>query len=190
MLSSITPLGQRGRSGSWWVSVLAFGVGALAAGAATYSLFGLAGEVIGLDDDVLWVAWVAIAVALLLDAARVRPPGPRRQVNEDWLGTYRDWVVGLGFGLQLGTGIATYVTVWAVWALLLSTMVVGLPAAVLMGVMFGFGRSVLLVRTAGVETAGDLTRSMRVFAGFESRARSLTYAGYSLVLIFGASSAI
>ena len=69
-------------------------------------------------------------------------------------------------------------------------MVVGLPAAAMMGVMFGIGRSVLLVRTAGVETAGDLSRSMSAFAGFENRARSLTYAGYGLVLIFGAFSAI
>jgi hypothetical protein len=169
---------------------LAFGVGAFASGAATYGLFGLSGEALGLSNDLLGVAWVAIAVAFVLDAVRIRPPGPRRQVNEDWLGTYRDWVVGLGFGLQLGTGIATYVTVWAVWALLLSSMFVGFPTAALMGVMFGFGRSVLLIRTAGIETAGDLSHSMRTFAGFENRARSLTYAGYGLVLILGVTSAI
>ena len=35
-----------------------------------------------------------------------RLPSWRRQVNEDWLVGYRPWVVGGGFGLQLGAGVA------------------------------------------------------------------------------------
>jgi hypothetical protein len=127
-----------------------------------------------------------IAVAFGLDVSSVRPPGPRRQVNEDWLGTYRDWVIGFGFGAQLGAGVSTYVMVWATWALLISALFVGLPGAGAMGVMFGAGRAVLLLRTRHVETSVDLNRSMSSFATFEPRARMITNVGYTVVLAIGA----
>ena len=41
---------------------------------------------------------VAAGLWLDLGILGLRLPTTRRQVNEDWLGRYRGWVVGVGFG--------------------------------------------------------------------------------------------
>jgi hypothetical protein len=115
MLASITPLGERSRGFTWWHTALAFAVGAIAAGATGGALLGLLGAlVVGGARPVLVLAIVAAATAV--DVAGVQPPSSRRQVNEDWLGRYRGWVYGVGFGGQLGVGVATIVTTAATYA--------------------------------------------------------------------------
>jgi hypothetical protein len=116
MLASITPLGERGRHSHWAVTMTAFVLAATAAGAAFGAVLG------GIGSAVLPEAWhaharlvvagVLLVVALALDLAGGRGPipGPRRQVDERWLDRYRGWVYGLGYGAQLGVGIATVVT--------------------------------------------------------------------------------
>ena len=43
------------------------------------------------------------------------PPFFKRQVNEYWLGRYRAWVYGSGFGWQIGAGVTTYIMTAAVF---------------------------------------------------------------------------
>jgi hypothetical protein len=109
MLSSITPLGQRGRGMSWSRTVISFWVGALLAGAVVFGLLGVFGEMLGVGRLNPWYTVVVLSIAGVLDLRGLKPPGLHRQVDEDWLGRYRDWVVGLGFGAQLGAGFATII---------------------------------------------------------------------------------
>src|SRR5437588_11810832 len=103
MLASITPLGERGRQSRWAVTVSAFALGATGAAAALGAVLGAAGSLAPGGEDWRLIAFAGAAlVALSLDLAPLRVPGPNRQVNERWLDEYRGWVYGLGFGGQLG----------------------------------------------------------------------------------------
>jgi hypothetical protein len=129
MLSSITPLGERGRQSTWAVTVIAFLLGATGAGAAAGAVAGAAGAVvlpatIGAHARLAAIA-VALAVALVLDALRDPAPGPRRQVNERWLDQYRGWVYGLGFGAQLGIGVSTVISSAATYVALAAAFLSG-----------------------------------------------------------------
>src|SRR5687768_16280205 len=111
MLSSITPLGERGRDNRWWLTAAAYITGSIAGGAAMGATLGAFGGLIrwataGTDpfDGRLPVALLA-AVALLgvlvdLRVAGLRVPTINRQVDERWLDTYRGWVYGVGYGFQ------------------------------------------------------------------------------------------
>lgn len=183
MLSSITPLGQRGRGRSWRRTVVGFWIGALLAALLVFTPVGLFGDLAGLDRLNPWLSLVAIVAAAALDIARVKPFGPHRQVDEDWLGRYRDWVIGFGFGAQLGLGFVTIVPSWGYWAILVVAASMGLPAAVFIGLGFGLGRSLLLVFTRRVGSPSALADLMRRFTGAERGARWVALAGYGLVLL-------
>lgn len=183
MLSSITPLGQRGRGRSWRRTVIGFWIGALLAAAAVFAAAGLFGELVGLDRLNPWLSLALIVAAAILDVARVRPPGPHRQVDEDWLGRYRDWVIGFGFGAQLGLGFVTIVPSWGYWAILAVAASVGLPQAVLIGLGFGMGRCLLLLATRRIGSPSALADLMRRFTGAERTARWVSFAGYGLVVL-------
>src|SRR4051794_6899953 len=117
MLSSIHPLGERVRHNRWSVTVTAYVLGSAAGGAFVGAVAGSIGALfwrLGLQVSP-WVAAGTMGIALLLDTLR-RVPGPRRQVNEDWLHRYRGWVYGAGFGFQLGMGVTTIVTTASVYA--------------------------------------------------------------------------
>ena len=86
MLSSITPLGQRGRRASWKRTVVGFWGGALLAGTVTFGLAGAVGELAGLAGMPTMVSVAVLGLGALLDSLRLDPPGPHRQVDENWLG--------------------------------------------------------------------------------------------------------
>ena len=69
------------------------------------------------------------------------PPFLHRQVNEYWLGRYRAWVYGSGFGWQIGTGVTTYIMTAAVFlTIALGALSASPLAAFLIGVCFGLAR--------------------------------------------------
>ena len=91
MLSSITPLGERGRGSRWGVTVTFLIVGALLAGAGSGVIAGALGGLIwsgGDEEPRLAVLAAALLVGLAVEAglAGLRLPTIRRQVNENWLG--------------------------------------------------------------------------------------------------------
>jgi hypothetical protein len=185
MLSSITPLGQRGRGQSWGRTVIGFWAGAVLTAGFIFGSLGLLGEFAGVSEVPGIAVLIVIAAAAILDWLRIDPFGPHRQVNEDWLGRYRDWVVGFGFGAQLGSGVATIVRTWSTWALFVVAVLVGWPLALLIGVAFGVGRSVLLLSSRGVQSSAALSRTMRRFAGSERWAVAVLSFTYVAVIGLG-----
>ena len=184
MLASITPLGERGRSRRWSVSAPAYAVGSVVGGLAVGALAGALGAlVLGLVDVGTTPRLVLLAGALLvgfavdLRARGARVPGPRRQVNEDWLEVYREWVYGAGFGLQLGAAVLTQVATAATWVMLLAAALTGSVAAGAgIGVVFGVVRALPIVLTRDVRDAASLRRLHQRTAAWE-RPASVTTVG-------------
>ena len=104
MLASISPFGERARGQRWGVTVAAYVAGSTVGGAAVGAALGLAGTQVHISQALalMLLALLAIAgIALDRGVAGLHVPGPHRQVDETWLGKYRGWVYGAGFGLQL-----------------------------------------------------------------------------------------
>ena len=82
-------------------------------------------------DTALGVLAVLAIVAAAVDGGvfGFRPPFFRRQVNEDWLPRYRGWLYGVGFGWQVGVGVATYIMTAAVFLTVAIGVLTGSPAA-------------------------------------------------------------
>jgi sulfite exporter TauE/SafE len=165
MLTSITPLGERGRNSNWAVTAIAFAIGSLVAGALVGALAGAAGVLAGAWLPPGRIASTALAAAALgalaldLGVAGLRLPTIARQVNEDWLRTYRGWVYGVGFGFQLGLGLATVVTASAVYLALCAAVLTGSTlAGATIGLAFGAGRAAQLLLGASVHTPQQLHR--------------------------------
>ena len=165
MLSSISPLGERARSSRWWLTTAAYLLGSLAGGLTVGGLAATVGSV--LPDDVRTSRWTLVAVALLLlvglvvdlrDAPSV--PSWRRQVDEQWLGRYRGWVYGAGFGAQLGFGVVTIVTSTTTYAAVLLAALTGhLGAGLAVGATFGLVRALPSLLMARVVDRDGLHRA-------------------------------
>src|ERR1700716_705801 len=122
MLASITPLGERGRHNRWGVTAATYAGGLTLGGAGFGVALGAAGVLLAQVGQLSSFTTVVIIAALALmtmafdlGLAGIRIPTVQRQVNEDWLGTYRGTVYGFGFGVQLGIGVATIVSTAAVY---------------------------------------------------------------------------
>jgi hypothetical protein len=155
MLASITPLSETGRGNRFRTTATWFVVGSTVGGLT----LGLCVAVLAVGVHGLALSSTAIGVAALATAALAavsdtgvtgfRLPVHRRQVNERWLDQFRPWVYAAGFGWQIGTGLATYITTAAVYLMIVLGALGGSPVwAVALGVAFGFvrGLSVLLGR--------------------------------------------
>jgi sulfite exporter TauE/SafE len=161
MLASITPLGERGRHSRWGITVTAFLLAATVASAALGAVAGALGAVIvpgsvGLGARLGALAAVAL-LAVALDARGERVPGPRRQVNEDWLRAFRGWVYGVGYGAQLGFGLTTVVSSAALYVAVIAALATRRPAlgALVLG-CFGAARGLTLLGGAGVRRPEQL----------------------------------
>lgn len=142
MLSTITPLGERGRnatfaaSAAWFVAGAVLGGGCL--GAALLVLSASAGAMPVVVAGTLALGAAVAAAASDSPLGRFVLPVHRRQVNERWLDRFRPWVYGAGFGWQIGTGFATYI-VGAVLYLTVSLAVLGGRPMMALGVGVVFG---------------------------------------------------
>lgn len=161
MLSSIHPLGERTRNNKWAVTVGAFALGAIIAGGAVGASLGGLGALI-LESWSTTALLVGTAVAALaagsLDVAGVPVVGPKRQVNEHWIGAYRGWVYGGAFGFELGIGLMTFVVSWTVYGLFVIEFLTANPlAGAAVGATFGLGRSLALFFAGRIDRASRLT---------------------------------
>jgi hypothetical protein len=169
MLASINPLGERGRNQFWGVTYAWYLLGSLAGGATLGVTAGLMG--MGLDAvlDIpagVIAALVALActgaLAVDLRVPRLGVPALRRQVNENWIGRYRGWVYGLGFGFQLGLGVVTVVTTASVYlTIVLAFLTRSAWGGLVIGAAFGFARALPLLAVVGVRAPGHLRQVMR-----------------------------
>lgn len=178
MLSTITPLTERGRGHRFDVTAAWFVAGALLGGAVLGGLAALlALGVSVLDASVaarLGVAGVIAFAASLLDARRVGPalPHHRRQVNEDWLDEFRPWVYAAGFGLQIGSGLATYIMTGAVYLVVALGALSGSWAfALLLGAGFGLLRGLAVLTGRGNVDPARLAAFHRRFASLDEPVR-------------------
>lgn len=95
--AQIHPLGEKSRGNVWGITMTAFTIGSMAAGASVTAIAGLVGDAfINFGDAALWTVAALAAAAGLLDLSPLKPWTPRRQVNENWIGRYRGWVYGAG----------------------------------------------------------------------------------------------
>lgn len=167
MLGSITPLGEQGRGNRWWLTAAAYAaasaLGGLLVGAAA-GAFGTGPRLAGLSlppaAALLLLAGAAL-LGLAADAGLVGLglPTLRRQVDERWIGRYRGWVVGVGFGFQLGLGVATIVTASATWAALAAALVSqSIVGGAVIGLTFGLVRAVPLLLAARTSTPDAVRR--------------------------------
>jgi Cytochrome C biogenesis protein transmembrane region len=195
MLGSISPFGERTRNQRWWVTVVAYLIGSTASGVAFGAALGLVGSV-----ALSWMgtaarlavlgAAVGIGLALDLGAFGRSLPTVHRQVNEDWLHRYRGWVYGLGFGAQLGLGVATIVTTSAVYATWVAALLSGSAAAgALIGGTFGLFRAAVLLLTV---TARSPDRAYRIDGRMQRWAAPARRTAYALqaTLLVAAAAAI
>ena len=164
MLASINPLGERGRNQRYRVTVTAYIVGSTLAGAALGGFLGLVGTPLA-TPTVALVVVAAIAIAGTVLDARVfglHVPGPKRQVNENWLVTYRGWVYGAGFGLQLGLAFLTIVTASATWVAFACALLAGnATAGAAIGATFGLARALPILTAARVSEPSALHAVVR-----------------------------
>ena len=99
----------------------------------------------------LATAAALVVVGLVLDL-RLRGgavPSWRRQVDVAWLDAYRGWVMGVGFGAQLGFGLVTIVTSATTYAVVLLAALGGdVGVGLVVGGTFGLVRALpsLLMR--------------------------------------------
>jgi hypothetical protein len=174
MLASISPLGERARGNRWGRTAAAYAAGSIAAAGLLGALLGWAGAVAGIPSRwSLAIFGVAAAAAGVVDLMAHRQiPTIRRQVNEDWLTRYRGWVYGVGFGAQLGVGVATVVTTATVYAWIVGAAVAGsAPGSAIVGVAFGVARTLPLVLVARARTARSLRRVIRAVSARATTAR-------------------
>lgn len=192
MLTSITPLGERGRGSRWSVTVTFLIAGALLAGASSGALAGALGGLVWSGSAeaprlAVLVLALPLGLAIELGLGGLTLPSVRRQVNENWLGAYRGWVYGLGFGLQLGVGVATIVTTSAVYLALLAELLAGGAAGgALIGAAFGLIRGLTVLPAGAVRTPEGLSGLARRVRRLEQPAARLTCAGMAASAVAGA----
>ncbi len=155
MLASITPLSETGRGNRFRTTARWFVVGSTAGGltlGVCVAVLAVGVHGLALSSTAVGVAALATAVVAAASDTGVkgfRVPVHHRQVNERWLDQFRPWAYAAGFGWQIGTGLATYITTAAVYLLIVLGALGGSPAwALALGLGFGLvrGLSVLLGR--------------------------------------------
>ena len=193
MLSSITPLGERGRGRRWRTTATAYVVGSIIGGAVVGAALGAVGRLLDalVDPSRAVVAAVVVllclaGIALDLRLLGLRLPTVRRQVDENWLGAYRGWVVGAGFGLQLGLGVVTIVTTSAVYVTLGLALLTGsVLGGLLVGTVFGLVRALPILAVRRVASTADLVAVSRRMSQWAPAARRAAL-GVQALLAVGA----
>ena len=190
MLSSITPLSEVGRGHRYWATVSWFVVGSVLGGLTLGGLAALgASAVAGLG----WSSFAAAALILVaglitlasdLGVGGFRLPANPRQVERTWLDRYRPWVYGLGFGWQLGVGVATYVMSASVYLMVVVAAATGEPwLALAIVTSFGLLRGLAVLPASTVRTPADLGRLHRRIERLRPASRVVALAGQIGVVV-------
>jgi hypothetical protein len=168
MLSSIHPLGERGRSNRWGLTVTAHVIGSTAGGALVGGGLGAVGWLsaeLGVHQRTRAGVLVPLALVATVIDARGWPrwlPRARRQVDERWLNAYRGWVYGAGFGFQLGMGAVTIVTAATVYLVGAAAVVLASPlSGALVGGAYGAARGATILAGRSIRTPARLVEFHR-----------------------------
>lgn len=147
--------------------------GCLVAGTATGAVFGTLGDLIGASSSkhgttalLLLLCAAVIGLALEAGVLGLRLPSVRRQVNDEWLYTYRGWFYGFGFGLQLGCGVATIVTTSSVYVAYAAALLTGSAwQGAAIGGALGLTRGLIQLKSRGISSPQAL---LQLSAALES----------------------
>lgn len=187
MLGSITLLGERGRNSRWGLTVTAFIGASTAAGFLLGGALGAAGSAAGLEGTTVALALLAAALlaglAFDLRIGGLRLPTVARQVDDRWLYRYRGWVTGIGFGAQLGLGVATIVTTAFTYVAFLAAALSGsIAAGALIGGTYGLVRAATVLGGAVVDSPARLIEMHERLRRWERPARRVLLALQSTLL--------
>ncbi|MFO7299239.1 MAG: hypothetical protein DIU67_003480 [Actinomycetes bacterium] len=189
MLSSITPLTESGRGNRYWRTVAWFVLGTLIGGSALGLVAAGGAWVvarIGFSTQAALTAGLVGALVTLisdLGPGGWRLPSNPRQVNRTWLDRYRSWVYGIGFGAQLGVGVATFVMSATVYLMVVLTSLTGRPLfAFLTIVVFGFIRGLAILPGARVKTPVQLVELHQRIERYRPHSRALAVATQVVVI--------
>lgn len=187
MLTSITPLGERGRGQRWGVTATALTIGHLAGGAVLGGALavGSVARRARWEPSTMSMALLIAAIGIVAaagDLRGVRLPG-RRQVDERWMTTFRGWVYGLGFGVQLGMGVVTVVNTWLLVAMIGAGLLLDPLSACGIGVGYGAVRALMTLPVGRVRSVEQLKRVHRGLDRFE---RAAGYGTMAVVTAVGA----
>ena len=154
MLSSLNPVSERSRGNRFWLTAGWYVVGAALGGTVLgggCALVAVGVQHVGAPAAAMWAIVMCAAAIAALSDARVGGwslPMHPRQVDERWLTKYRRWIYASGYGVQIGTGFATYIMTAGVYLTAVVAAAAGdPPAALLAGVLFG------VVRGLGIAVA-------------------------------------
>jgi hypothetical protein len=163
VLSSISPFGERARGTRWWETTTTYIIGSTLGGGLLGAVVGGLGGLLpdrlrGSAPTLLLVVLVlVVGLALDLGVRGMRLPTWHRQVEREWLGDYRAWALGLGFGLQLGVGLVTIVTSATTYAVVLLELLSGRWwSGLLVGTAFGLVRALPLLLMRRIDTPEQL----------------------------------
>ncbi len=194
MLASINPLGERARDRRWGVTVAAYLLSSTAAAALFGAILGTVGYALPLGPGATAVAVLtlsALALAVDLGLGGLRLPTVHRQVDKDWLDRYRGWVVGLGFGFQLGLGVVTIVNTAAVYLTLALALLTGSAAAgAVVGTTFGLVRALIILVVAPVRRPDQLRLALRRMHAWRTLSQRAGIAVQALFLVAAGAVAI
>ena len=176
MLTSITPLGERGRGNRWRTTSAWLIFGHVVGGSALGLLLAGVGTILvllGLEPAPA-TATAVVSVVVLgsagFDLTGRRIPG-RRQVDERWLTKYRGWVYGLGFGVQLGLGFVTVVNTALFAAVCFAAVLLPATNSLLLGVVYGVTRGLVAGVNGRIRDTASLRRMHRRLDGLERPVR-------------------
>ena len=191
MLSTITPIADRGRNhryystAAWFVLGAVLGEATLGLGTALLALGAGALDLSATEALGLSAMLAAVSIACDLKLGGFRLSSHTRQVNEAWLDQFRSWVYGSGFGWQIGVGLATYVTTSAVYLMIAMAALTSSPV-VAFAVATGFG----LVRGLAVFVGRHVTTPERLMALHRRLDELLPTAQRAVVLVQAAVLAV
>jgi len=197
MLSSIHPFGERSRNNSFGRTAGAHIIGSALGGLTLGALAGGAGLVVSAfnpsDAVRAWTIAACAIGALALEATNRERllPTRTRQVDENWIQSYRGWIYGGGFGAELGFGISTIITTALVHLLVVSMLLVGsFPLALLLGLTFGTVRGATVLAARSIDTPERLRHFHQRLDMYRARSRSGAVASLAIASAVGLAGAI